>query len=168
MKKIIIAIVSVLVITAACMSFVGCKPTKVNIDGIKGFGEQKPTETPVAAFSGDMSAIEMLEVGVKNYYGASYIASNSEGALNTQVMGLNFTQFVKSQTIRQGSSNGDYKQFSNNISGSVGSSLKKLRSKRTAALCLSTSAMLTKTILKSESLTVTNTSSSSARTDSTL
>ena len=157
MKKIIIAIVSVLVITAACMSFVGCKPTKVNIDGIKGFGEQKPTETPVAAFSGDMSAIEMLEVGVKNYYGASYIASNSEGALNTQVMGLNFTQFVKSQTIRQGSSNGDYKQFSNNISGSVGSSL-----------CLSTSAMLTKTILKSESLTVTNTSSSSARTDSTL
>ena len=123
MKKIIIAIVSVLVITAACMSFVGCKPTKVNIDGIKGFGEQKPTETPVAAFSGDMSAIEMLEVGVKNYYGASYIASNSEGALNTQVMGLNFTQFVKSQTIRQGSSNGDYKQFSNNISGSVGSSL---------------------------------------------
>ena len=126
MKKIIIAIVSVLVITAACMSFVGCKPTKVNIDGIKGFGEQKPTETPVAAFSGDMSAIEMLEVGVKNYYGASYIASNSEGALNTQVMGLNFTQFVKSQTIRQGSSNGDYKQFSNNISGSVGSSLVKV------------------------------------------
>ena len=122
MKKIIIAIVSVLVITAACMSFVGCKPTEVNISGIKGFGEQKPTETPVAAFSGDMSAIEMLEVGVKN----CYIASNSEGALNTQVMGLNFTQFVKSQTIRQGSSNGDYKQFSNNISGSVGSSLVKV------------------------------------------
>lgn len=126
MKKIIIAIVSVLVITAACMSFVGCKPTEVNIGGIEGFGQQKPTETPVAEFSGDMSAIEMLEVGVANYYGASYIASNSEGALNTQVMGLNFTQFVKSQTIRQGSSNGDYKQFSNNISGSVGSSLVKV------------------------------------------
>lgn len=126
MKKIIIAIVSVLVITAACMSFVGCKPTEVNISGIKGFGKQKPTETPVAAFSGDMSAIEMLEVGVKNYYGASYIASNSEGAINTQVLGMNFTQFVKSQTIRQGSSNGDYKQFSNNISGSVGASLVKI------------------------------------------
>ena len=93
---------------------------------IYGFGERRPSIAPTVQITSDMSAIEMLEVGVKNYYGASYIASNSEGALNTQVMGLNFTQFVKSQTIRQGSSNGDYKQFSNNISGSVGSSLVKV------------------------------------------
>ncbi len=90
---------------------------------IYGFGERRPSIAPTVQITSDMSAIEMLEVGVKNYYGASYIASNSEGSFSTTVMGLNFYQFVKSLTVRQGSSNGDYKQFSNNISGSVGSSL---------------------------------------------
>ena len=93
---------------------------------IYGFGERHPVIAPSVQLSSDMSAMEMLEVGVKNYYGASYIASNSEGALNTQVMGLNFTQFVKSQTIRQGSLSGDYRQFSSNISGSIGPSFIKI------------------------------------------
>ena len=72
MKKIIIAIVSVLVITAACMSFVGCKPTKVNIDGIKGFGEQKPTETPVAAFSGELYRIQQRRRAQHSGHGSEF------------------------------------------------------------------------------------------------
>ena len=123
MKKFIIAIVSVLVISLVCASFVGCKDPNVNTSGIEGFGSTKPTAEPATAINGDMSAIEMLMAGVDNYYAADYVASNSVGALVTEVLGLKFTQFVKSQGIRQGSANGDYKQFSNNLSGSIGTSL---------------------------------------------
>ena len=62
---------------------------------IYGFGERRPVIAPSVQLSSDMSAIEMLEAGIANYYSANYIASNSEGALNTQVLGMNFTQFVR-------------------------------------------------------------------------
>ena len=89
---------------------------------IYGFGERRPSIAPTVQITSDMSAIEMLEVGIANYYGANYVTSDSEGSFSTTVMGLNFYQFVKSLTVRQGNLSGDYRQFSNNISGSVGNS----------------------------------------------
>lgn len=90
---------------------------------VYGFGERRPAIAPSVQISSDMSAIEMLEAGIANYYSANYVASKSEGAINTKIIGMDFVQFVKSQTVRQGSLSGDYRQFSTNISGSIGPSL---------------------------------------------
>lgn len=89
---------------------------------IYGFGERRPAIAPSVQLSSDMSAIEMLEAGIANYYSANYVVSTSKSAINSQIMGLNNAVFVNSQTVRQGSLNGDYRQFSTNISGSVGNS----------------------------------------------
>ncbi len=126
MKKIIIAIVSVLVIAFTCMSFVACKDPVVDTSGIEGFGDEKPTQESATAITADMSAIEMLLAGVDNFYAADYIASNATGSIVTEVLGVKFTQFVKSQSIRNGSADGDYTMFSNNLSGSIGGSVMKV------------------------------------------
>lgn len=121
MKKLISIVAIALVVAISCVSLIGCgngDPVEIPVN--KDFGAVQPTAEPTVAINADMSNIEMLLAGVENYYGAEYIASTSTGSIVTKVLGLPMTQFVKSDIIRQGSADGDYKQFSNNMSGSIG------------------------------------------------
>lgn len=120
MKKIITAIIAIMVVALTCVSFAACD-NKVDISGPEGFGETMPTQEPAVAVNADMSAVEMIMAAEQNYYNAQFLASTSSGKLDTKVLGLTFTQFVNSDKIRQGSvKSGEYTQFSNNLSGSIG------------------------------------------------
>ena len=123
MKKFTAIIAIVLVVAFVGVLAVGCKdevPSEVESRPYytEGFGNTSGL-TPTTAITADMSAVDMLLAGVDNYYGADYVASVSEGKITTEVIGISLTQFVQSMTIREGSANGDYRQFSDNQSGSI-------------------------------------------------
>ncbi len=121
MKKIITAIIAIMVVVLTCVSFVACGGKDIDTKLPEGFGAIQPTQEPAVKITSDMSAVEMLMAAEKNYYNANFVASTSSGSLSTKILGaLEFKQFVKSDKIRNGSINGDYTQFSNNLSGSIG------------------------------------------------
>lgn len=122
MKKLTAVIAIMLVIAFAAAIFVGCGDDEVPEDAesrprySEGFGDTSGL-TATTPISSDMSAIEMLTAGVENYYNAGYMASLSEGSIDTKVGAFTIVQFVQSMTIRDGSAGGDYRQFSDNQSG---------------------------------------------------
>lgn len=122
MKKLTAVIAIMLVIAFAAAIFVGCGDDKVPEDAesrprySEGFGDTSGL-TATTPISSDMSAIDMLTAGVENYYNADYMASLSEGSIDTKVFAFTIVQFVQSMTIRDGSAGGDYRQFSDNQSG---------------------------------------------------
>lgn len=122
MKKLTAIIAIMLVIAFATVIFVGCGDQEVPENAeerprySEGFGDTTGL-TATTGVTSDMSAIEMLTAGVTNYYGADYMASLSEGSIDTKVGGFTIVQFVQSMTIRDGNANGDYRQFSDNQSG---------------------------------------------------
>ena len=122
MKKFTAIIAIMLVVAFATVIFVGCGDDKVpeNAESrprySEGFGDTSGL-TATTPISSDMSAIEMLTAGVENYYNAGYMASLSEGSIDTKVGAFTIVQFVQSMTIRDGSASGDYRQFSDNQSG---------------------------------------------------
>lgn len=122
MKKFTAIIAIMLVVAFATVIFVGCGDDKVPESAesrpryTEGFGDTAGL-TPTVQINGDMSAIDMLVAGVTNYYGADYMASLSEGTIDTKFGGFTIVQFVQSMTIRDGNANGDYRQFSDNQSG---------------------------------------------------
>lgn len=121
MKKFITAIIAIMVVALTCVSFVACDGGDVDISGPEGFGDKMPTQEPAVAITSDMSAVEMIMAAEKNYYNANFLASTSSGKLDTEVLSMTFTQFVNSDKIRKGSvTGGEYTQFSNNLSGSIG------------------------------------------------
>lgn len=122
MKKFTAVIAIILVVALVGAFAVGCKEKTGEIESrpyyTEGFGNTSGL-TPTKTIDANMSAVDMLTAGVDNYYGADYVASVSEGKITTEVIGISLTQFVQSMTIRQGSANGDYRQFSDNQSGSI-------------------------------------------------
>lgn len=122
MKKFITAIIAIMVLALTCASFVACDNEDIDLNANAGFGGTMPDVTPAKAISGGMTATQMLMAAEENYYNASFVASTSTGKIDTEVAGLAFTQFVNSDKIRNGSvTSGEYTQFSNNLSGSIGS-----------------------------------------------
>lgn len=121
MKKIITAIIAIMVVALTCVSFVACGGKDIDTTLPEGFGSAQPTQEASVKITSDMSAIEMLMAAEENYYNANFVASTSSGSISTKLLGaVEFKQFVKSDKIRNGSINGDYTQFSNNLSGSIG------------------------------------------------
>lgn len=126
MKKFITAIIAIMVVSLTCVSFAACGG-EVDTSLPEGFGAVQPDQTPSVAINADMSAIEMLMAAEQNYYDANFVASTSSGSISTKILNaFEVVQFVKSDKIRNGSINGDYTQFSNNLSGTVGYDLIKI------------------------------------------
>lgn len=111
-----IAIAAALAVVMA-FSFVACGGSSMNLRS--EVANVAPKLDPTVEINGDMSAIEMLNAAVKNYYGADFAIARTSGSLSTEVMGMTLTQFVKSVTIRDGASDADNKLFYQNQSGTV-------------------------------------------------
>lgn len=111
-----IAIAAALAVVMA-FSFVACGGSSMNLRS--EVANVAPKLDPTVEINGNMSAIEMLNAAVENYYGADFAIARTSGSLSTEVMGMTLTQFVKSVTIRDGASDGDNKLFYQNQSGTV-------------------------------------------------
>lgn len=117
MKRIAMIAVTAIIAVVMAVSFVACGGANVNLTS--AVANAAPEITPTTEINGDMSAIEMLEAGVENYYGADFAIARTTGSLATEVMKMKLTQFVKSVTIREGASDGDNKLFYQNQSGTI-------------------------------------------------
>ena len=111
-----IAIAAALAVVMA-FSFVACGGSSMNLRS--EVANVAPKLDPTVEINGDMSAIEMLNAAVENYYGADFAIARTSGSLTTEVIGMTLTQFVKSVTIRDGASDADNKLFYQNQSGTV-------------------------------------------------
>ena len=111
-----IAIAAALAVVMA-FSFVACGGSSMNLRS--EVANVAPKLDPTVEINGDMSAIEMLNAAVANYYGADFAIARTSGSLSTEVIGMKLTQFVKSVTIRDGASDADNKLFYQNQSGTV-------------------------------------------------
>ena len=111
-----IAIAAALAVVMA-FSFVACGGSSMNLRS--EVANVAPKLDPTVEINGDMSAIEMLNAAVENYYGADFAIARTSGSLSTEVMKMTLTQFVKSVTIRDGASDADNKLFYQNQSGTV-------------------------------------------------
>ena len=111
-----IAIAAALAVVMA-FSFVACGGSSMNLRS--EVANVAPKLDPTVGINGDMSAIEMLNAAVENYYGADFAIARTSGSLTTEVIGMTLTQFVKSVTIRDGASDADNKLFYQNQSGTV-------------------------------------------------
>ena len=111
-----IAIAAALAVVMA-FSFVACGGSSMNLRS--EVANVAPKLDPTVGINGDMSAIEMLNAAVENYYGADFAIARTSGSLTTEVMSMMLTQFVKSVTIRDGASDADNKLFYQNQSGTV-------------------------------------------------
>ena len=111
-----IAIAAALAVVMA-FSFVACGGSSMNLRS--EVANVAPKLDPTVEINGDMSAIEMLNAAVENYYGADFAIARTSGQLTTEVIGMTLTQFVKSVTIREGASDADNKLFYQNQSGTV-------------------------------------------------
>ena len=111
-----IAIAAALAVVMA-FSFVACGGSSMNLRS--EVANVAPKLDPTVEINGDMSAIEMLNAAVANYYGADFAIARTSGSLTTEVLKMKLTQFVKSVTIRDGASDADNKLFYQNQSGTV-------------------------------------------------
>lgn len=129
MKKFTVITAIILLVAMVSVVLISCKDeTPVNTGDYKrpevteGFGSTDGL-TAANAINKDMSAIQMLEAGVANFYDQGYVATVNGGQIDTQIkvlgIPMGFTQFVQSITVRNGSANGDYQLFNDNVSGSI-------------------------------------------------
>lgn len=121
MKKIAMIAVVCVIAAVTAFSFVACNPDELNLSN--EVVATQPDITPTATLDASMSAIEMLEVGMENYYGANFAVARTTGALVTDVLSMKLTQFVKSVTLRDGAADEDNKLFYQNLSGTAPSGL---------------------------------------------
>lgn len=107
-KKIFVSSILVILILSVCLAmFAGCnsgyvivKATDFDIPDTK-FGESKlENSTPVTA---DMSAYDMLNVAMENFYNAEYAVVNYQGGVRMKILGtIKVDQEVQSLKIRDG------------------------------------------------------------------
>lgn len=105
-KILLISIVIVMILSITCMIFTGCKFKE---DQLKDFtpptmeiGKEMPTWDNIVPINKDMSAYEMLQVGIENFYNADYAVIEYNGGVNMKVAGMPVNQVVQSTKIRQG------------------------------------------------------------------
>lgn len=109
MKKSLISVVIIVMLLAVALSaFAGCTPDldPLTVEDFEiidmNIGKEMPTAENATALNADMSAFEMLEVAVANYYNADYAISQLVGNVDTTVLGINTTQVVDAAKIRSG------------------------------------------------------------------
>ena len=102
-KKLFISTLAiVLILSMSVAMFAGCGGGKVDF-GAQTLGTTKPTNVETSAtLTEDMTAFQMLEVGIENFYDAEYVASFYNGSVKTKVIGMTITQLVESLKIRKG------------------------------------------------------------------
>ncbi|MEG1608353.1 MAG: hypothetical protein RR348_00650, partial [Clostridia bacterium] len=67
------------------------------------FGKTKPTGiTPKVAISKDMTAIEMFEAGIQNYYESTFVTKLLEETVSTNLGAISSNQYVDSVVYRMG------------------------------------------------------------------
>lgn len=106
-KKILLtSIVIVMILTTVCMALAGCGFKE---DKVKDFtppemaiGATMPTWDNMASINKDMSAFQMLQVGMENFYNADYATIEYNGGVKVTVLGIPINQVVQSTKIRQG------------------------------------------------------------------
>lgn len=110
MKKVLISIVIVaMMLTLSLSAFAGCthKLDPLSVEDFEipemNIGKEMP-DTPdgAVALTADMSAFEMLEAAVNNYYLADYAISQLVGSVDTYISALKVTQVVDAAKIRSG------------------------------------------------------------------
>lgn len=119
-KKILLtSIVIVMILTTVCMALAGCKFKE---DQVKDFtppemaiGATMPTWDNMASINKDMSAFQMLQVGMENFYNADYAVIEYNGGVQVTIAGMPVNQVVQSTKIRQGK--GD--AAGNNANGAI-------------------------------------------------
>ena len=124
MKKFAMIATVVVIAAVTVFAFAGCNPAETNF-GVD-YAQSQPNVTPTTQLDSSMSAIEMLQVGMDNYYGADFATAITGGTLVTTVLNMPLTQFVKSITVRDGASDGDNNLFYRNLSGTIGGGLGRL------------------------------------------
>lgn len=102
-KKLFISTLAiVLILSMSIAMFAGCNGNAPEF-GEQTLGTTKPTNVETSAtLTEGMSAFEMLEVGIENFYDADYVASFYNGSVKTKVIGMTITQLVESLKIRKG------------------------------------------------------------------
>ena len=129
-KKLLIStLVVILILSMAMAMMVGCKKTP-NFGEQNLVGAEKPTNVEtVAEVSSGMSAYEMLQAGIANYFNAEVAVSAYNGNVATKVAGITINQLVESTKIRIGkgdatgnNANGA-KYFADNKSYSIAANL---------------------------------------------
>ncbi len=99
-KKLLIStLIVVLILSMSMAMLVGCKKTAEF--GEQTIGTEKPDMDTIPVTS-DMSAFEMLQVGVENYYNADVAVSTYNGFVDTKLLGIAVVQLVESTKIRVG------------------------------------------------------------------
>lgn len=109
MKKVLISIVIVaLMLTIALSAFAGCTHELEELD-VNDFeiiemniGKDMPAVEGATALKSDMTAFEMLETAVTNYYNADYAISQLLGSVATYIGPIKVTQMVDAAKIRSG------------------------------------------------------------------
>ncbi|MDE6188701.1 MAG: hypothetical protein K2G37_00245, partial [Clostridia bacterium] len=101
-KKILLLTVTVVLILSMSMALLaGCGGDPVEF-GEQTIGTEAPSNVAYSVEDG-MSAFEMLEVGVKNYYDADVAVMSYKGSVVTTILGgIKVTQNVISNKIRVG------------------------------------------------------------------
>ena len=109
MKKVLISIVIVaLMLTVALSAFAGCTPKleELTVDDFEiiemNIGKDMPAAEGATALKSDMTAFEMLETAVANYYNADYAISQLLGSVATYIGPIKVTQMVDAAKIRSG------------------------------------------------------------------
>lgn len=105
-KKILIStVVAIMLMSMTLMLFAGCDKGYQGDD--KGIGLTKPTEemlgiTPTA-ITQDMTAYQMMDIAIDNFYNADYIINEYVGGVNMKLAGIiKVDQVVQSTKIREG------------------------------------------------------------------
>ena len=89
-KKLLIStLIVVLILSMSMAMLVGCKKTAEF--GEQTIGTEKPDMDTIPVDS-DMSAFEMLQVGVENYYNADVAVSTYNGFVDTKLLGIAVVQ----------------------------------------------------------------------------
>lgn len=123
MRKCVVAIVAIILIAVLTMTFVGCKNKSVEKVGIEDFeliemniGAQMPAKAGALPIDKSMSAYEMFDTVVKNFYDADFAITQQYGTAVTTTMGsIETQQVVDVMRIRDGK--GD--ATGNNVNGAT-------------------------------------------------
>ncbi len=93
------AVVVALILVASVAIFAGCAQ---KLDPNMRIGKTAPTSFETKPVDKNMSAFEMLAIGVENYYNADYAITAYQGGVETKVLGIGVNQYVESTKIREG------------------------------------------------------------------
>lgn len=112
-KKILIsAVVVIMVLSMTMVMFAGCKDKEIDF-GPQTIGVASPTNFETESITSDMTAYQMLKVGMNNYYDAPVAVTVYNGSVATTVIGVTINQLVESCKIRVGQGDAD----GNNVNG---------------------------------------------------